>query len=254
MAIIIKHVRLAPVLFLCAGLVSSAHADTRIYALKTKEGSRIELHGDSTLHKWRAYSDNAVITTTAVVNMVAGVSDKTLMDTIVLAAIKREFVVSVPVKTIKSGTGGLASRLRKALKYKEFPEITFRMTGYAVNKSTGTDVEAGVELGTGSIVGTSATPEAVPAAWGENDYVVDIKGLLTILEETKEIRFQLFVRTGDSGISVEGEYKLCMTDYGVKPPRLLFIKTRDEILIKWALFFGTENRDRQSGEVAQFVE
>jgi len=118
--------------------------------------------------------------------------------------------VKVDVLSIKSGKKMMDRLTYKALKAKEYPTITF------VFKK-------------GEVI-------------GEDKSFVDIKlmGDLTIAGVTKQVSVVTKINKLGNTIMLEGNHKLKMTDFGIKPPKALLgtIKTGDEITIKFNLKFN----------------
>jgi len=115
--------------------------------------------------------------------------------------------VDVPVKSLSCGNGTMEEHLRKALKADANPEIRFELKSYTVGEKTaaGTDVKA---TGVMTIAGTPKT--------------VEVTGVVTPTA---------------TGLRVQGETPLRMTDFGVKPPRLMFgtLKVGDAITVHYDL-------------------
>lgn len=126
-------------------------------------------------------------------------------DTAPLARALQTVDVQVPVKSLDCGNGTMEKHLRKALKAKDDPNIEFELKSYTVGEKTaaGTPVEA---TGTMTIAGSSKT--------------VDLDGMVTPTA---------------TGLRVQGQKKLLMTDFGVKPPKLMFgtLKVHDPITVHY---------------------
>jgi polyisoprenoid-binding protein YceI len=117
--------------------------------------------------------------------------------------------VKVEVLSIKSGKKLMDKLTYKALKADKYPMITFIFKEGNVIK--------------------------------EDTKFVYIKliGDLTIAGVTKNVAVQTKINKTGKNIALEGEYKLKMTDFGIKPPRALLgtIKTGNEITIEFNLKF-----------------
>ncbi len=49
-------------------------------------------------------------------------------------------------------------------------------------------------------------------------------------------------------VLVTGEKDLLMTDYGIRPPRMLFLRTHDEVTVNWELKLGVEEKEADEEE------
>ncbi|MHB9154633.1 MAG: YceI family protein [Endomicrobiales bacterium] len=207
-----KAVVMAAALVFLAGAVSLARAaEGPGYEMVLKPGSKIELHGNSTFHPW--HSDTAEFIMKAEAGLSPGASvekdgKQALLDTIVRSPAAYSFVLTVPVRSLKSGTPGLAGKIHGTLKHKQYQNITFTMSGY----------------------------EAQAVAAQPGSYRITAKGTLEISGQKREITLDLAAETTGGRIKVTGEEELLMTDYGVKPPVFLMIKAADKVLVKWELY------------------
>lgn len=94
--------------------------------------------------------------------------------------------VVIPVAAVDCGNGTMNEHMRKALKAKENPEISFVMSGYTVN-------------------GTNAT----------------INGKLKIAGVENAIEIPATVAPEGAGVRVKASKAIDMTQWGVKPPSLM---------------------------------
>jgi polyisoprenoid-binding protein YceI len=99
--------------------------------------------------------------------------------------------VTVPAEHMDCGNGKMNDHMRNALKVTENPTITFVLTNYDVTKNA--------EGISGTINGT-----------------LDLGGV------KKPISFQATGASEGGMLHVNGTYELRMTDYGLKPPSLMF--------------------------------
>jgi polyisoprenoid-binding protein YceI len=111
--------------------------------------------------------------------------------------------VRIPVKEMKSGKGGLDKNMRKSLKAEEFPEIQFHLLNYQTLAST-------------------ITADGI---------LIKATGQLKIAGVEKTIDIDAQAIKNQEGVKIEGTKELLMTDYGIKPPTLLMIKTRDLVVV-----------------------
>jgi len=114
--------------------------------------------------------------------------------------------VTVPAERIDCGNGTMNDHMRKALKVAESPTITFALTGYDVAKEAD------------GIGGT-------------------INGTLDLGGVKKPISLQANGTSEAGVLHVTGVYPLRMTDYGLKPPSLMFgrIKVAETVKVGFDL-------------------
>ena len=99
--------------------------------------------------------------------------------------------VAGPVKTLSCGNGTKEEHLRKALKAEANPEIRFQLKSY--------------EVGAKTADGTAVRAE----------------GTLTMAGETERIELDGMVTPTPTGLRVQGQKQIDMTQWGVKPPKLM---------------------------------
>ena len=118
--------------------------------------------------------------------------------------------ISVVSESLKSYKSGMDKNTYKALRTDEYKTIDFRMLELIKIK----------ELSAGT-------------------YQVDVKGELTITGSTKIIELPFKLWLSSNKITIEGQKKLKMTDYGIEPPKALLgtIKTGNEITVKFKSIF-----------------
>jgi polyisoprenoid-binding protein YceI len=163
-------------------------------SLKT---GRLWLSGDSTLHPY--FSTATLMTMTGTANASSALADIIRKDEPI------KLTVTIPVNGLKSGESGLDKNMYAALKAKDSPLITFKLTGYKV-----------------LIDSTSQRSESVKA-----------EGLLSIAGVEKPISIDATATGSNGGLHVWGQKELLMTNFGVTPPTLLFgtIKVRNPVVI-----------------------
>ncbi len=113
--------------------------------------------------------------------------------------------VRVPVKSLSCGNGTMDKHMLHALKADENPEIRFELKSYTVGEKTaaGTEVKA--------------------------------EGVMTIAGTSKTVELTGEVTPTATGLRVQGETPLRMTEYGVKPPSLMLgtLKVADAITVHY---------------------
>ena len=109
--------------------------------------------------------------------------------------------LTVPVGEFNCPQGDMTEHLLEALRVDEFPEITFRLEGYEAS-------------GQGAVT----------------------TGTLTILDAARGVSFPLSLTPSGSGVQIEGELALDMTDYGVEPPVVMLglMRVRPRIRIQFS--------------------
>ena len=114
--------------------------------------------------------------------------------------------VTVPAEKMDCGNGKMNDHMRNALKVSDNPTITFSLTNYDVAKNAD---------------GISGT----------------INGTLDLGGVKKPISLQATGAPVGDMLHVSGVYELRMTDYGLKPPSLMFgrIKVGDMVTVKFDL-------------------
>lgn len=174
--------------------------------------SSLGLSGTSTLHSFSSTSTlTQVIAELTPENAPpAPGSSQAVLLTIAQRAPFQKFEVIVPVKGLKSGDSALDKNLYKAMKSDKAPEIHFSLIHY----------------------------EALPPAQ-DGPVAFHATGQLTIAGVQKEISLSGTAETHPEALLVVGEYKLLMSDYGIKPPKLMFgaIKVGDPVVIHFHLMF-----------------
>jgi len=109
--------------------------------------------------------------------------------------------LTVPVGDFTCPDDEMLEHLLEALRVDEFPEITFRLEGYQTS-------------GQGAVT----------------------TGALTILDATQEVTLALFLTPSGTGVQMEAEVALDMTDYGVDPPVVMLglMRVRPQIRIQFS--------------------
>lgn len=111
---------------------------------------------------------------------------------------------TMPTKTLKSEHNLMDKNTYKALKADQHQNISYTITS------------------------ASVTPA------GGNKYNVNTRGKLTIAGTTREVDIAgSGVLNTDNSITVTGSEKMKMTDFGVTPPKVMLIKTGNDITISF---------------------
>lgn len=110
--------------------------------------------------------------------------------------------LTVPVEKLECGNGQMNGHMRKALRMEEHPQIAFRLASYALNQTN--DSLAVTMAGTLTLGGTEKPIEMV--------------GLATAAPE--------------GALRVAGTYAFKMTEFGIKPPTMMFGRLKTHDLVK----------------------
>ena len=170
-------------------------------------GAALELDGDSSLHRYSAKAQGMGVDVGLDAAWVASASAAPDVEALIRGRFIRTFQLTVPVGKLSSGERGLDERMRKALKGNQYREIRFRMDSYDVAAPPASGVTLAVTLhGRLSLAGVERRIDVAAAG-------VWVKG----------------------GVRFTGSKDLLMTDYGVKPPTLVFgaIKTENLVTVKF---------------------
>lgn len=180
-------------------LVAFAAAQTA-RASEVVATGKVSLHGESSLHPYHADTERF----TAVFALDEGATGS--FSDIVQAGHVRSLAVTIPVKTLKSGDNGLDKNMWAALKEPQFPTVTLRVDRYKFD-AAGKD---------GALKGK-------------------VTASLTIAGVTKSVELDTTATPTPTGVRFAGQLDLLMSQYGIKPPELMFgvIKTADKVTIQF---------------------
>ncbi|WP_419769811.1 MAG: YceI family protein [Candidatus Marinarcus sp.] len=70
---------------------------------------------------------------------------------------------------------------------------------------------------------------------GEEKYI--ISGKLSLNGVTKEVKAMSSIDQNESSVAMKGMFYIKMSDYGIEPPTLLFLKVRDQVDLNFDLNF-----------------
>lgn len=116
--------------------------------------------------------------------------------------------MSIPATSLKSGKEAMDKNMYKALKTDQYPEIVYRLKSHTIHNGA-----------------------------------ITTKGELTIAGVTKSVETKVTQKEAGKHIKIDGEVKLKMSDFNIKPPEFLFgaFKTGDEITITFHFMFCENN-------------
>jgi|ERR1043166_309417 hypothetical protein len=183
---------------LAALLVTLNVSAQNLTKFDSKPGSKMKMDGTSSIHDWSAES-----------LVIAGsleVDSAFLADPMAAkpGKIPAKVNVTLPVRSLKSGTKALDDRMYEAMKMTRFPKIEYRLTELTLK-------------------------EAPKAATGP--FTFDSAGELAVSGVTNKVSFPVTITRGDDkGLKVHGAVPVKMTSFGIEPPGLILgIKTGDEV-------------------------
>lgn len=165
--------------------------------------SRLWFDGGSTV---RAYTCEATTLDGAVVAL-----DGAAARVAALEGAVETVTIRIDVAALECGNGTMNDHMRKALEADKHPRIEFRVTGYDV-------AETGPGAGT-----------------------IEMRGALTITGTTRDVTIQADVEErADGTLAVRGSKTIDMTEYGVRPPRLMLgtLKVHDEVEVHFDMVLG----------------
>ncbi|WP_441000073.1 YceI family protein [Fodinibius sp. SL11] len=166
------------------------------------ESSTIQIEGTSTLHDW----------TSDVEEFSSYIKfDATALEGDSISNPVESLSLTIPVKSIESGKGGMNRRTYDALKSDDFPNIMFQM-----NKG-----------------------ELVNADSALTSMELNVEGNLTIAGTSKDITLPVTgTKQEDGSFKFTGEYELNMKDYDVDPPSAMLgtIKAGEMVTVVFEVF------------------
>jgi polyisoprenoid-binding protein YceI len=178
---------------------AAEHAHQNTSGLK----SNLWLTGDSSLHPYSSTANGLLFAATFSPNS----SGTSTFDKLTSGQMQT-LEVKVPVKDMKSGKNQLDKNMQKALKAENNPAIVFHLKKYDIAAST-----------------TAA-----------QTFHIKADGSLEIAGVKKDIQLEARITKSGDDMRIEGEKLILMTDYGIKPPKILLIKTANEVIVHFDLY------------------
>lgn len=184
-------IRISCVIFL---LLQSLLVKSQVSNYTVSESSKMVVEGTSNVRDWGVDVDE--------------IEGKFIMGEATIEMI--EF--SVLTETFKGHINGMNKHIQKAIKQKEYPELTFRLN----------EVE--------SFDGKSAV----------------INGNLTVAGVTQLIKVEGQVEKVDKGFEIKGEKLLRMTDFDIEPPKAMLgtVKAADEIKVTFDIIISSVENEK----------
>lgn len=119
-----------------------------------------------------------------------------------------QLVFTVPAKTLKSGNSSMDNNTYKALKADKNPDITYTLSSATISQVNATT------------------------------FTINTKGKLTIAGTTRDTDVVGMAKlNADNSLSVSGSKKFKMTDYNITPPKVMMMKTGNDVTISYNLKF-----------------
>lgn len=188
-------------IFFLTALSSLAQTTNKNYVISDK--SSMEITGTSTIHDWEAEVNG--IQSTIDFNAEALNAETESSPVTALS-------LTIPVKKIESGKGGMNKKIYGALKEKDHPNITFTLTKADLNGNSSSSA---------------------------SEFELMAQGTLNIAGVSRDISFPVKGQLQSDGTyEFTGKYDLNMTDYKVDPPSAIFgtIKSGEEVTISFDFF------------------
>ncbi len=163
-------------------------------------GGTLKLEGTSTLHPWSSSTKEL----RGRFRLKAGATPGDPAALLRSGAVE-SFELRLPVRSLRSGEGGLDDNLYKALRAEQNADVVFQTSAYQV------------------------TPTSAGA------FKATLRGALKIAGVAREVAVDVEAQPTAHGLRVTGSKVLSMEDYDVKPPVLLFgmIKTGDAVSVRF---------------------
>lgn len=121
-------------------------------------------------------------------------------------------VLRVTVARLKTGVDGRDRDMWKALEAERFPKMQFTVENVEPSFNSVTD---------------------------KTDVLLTIRGRLQVRDVEHPLTFLGRVRIRDGHLWVRGEANLRMTEFGIVPPKKLFLTVRDQVLVGFDLTLAT---------------
>ena len=184
----------AMVLGLVATLPASASAQDASLPLMLAS-AKVSLAGTSNIHEFTAATSDVRVTRMA---LASGVSGSGLLAAVLNPGAVEAFEVAIRTASLSSPKEGIDKNMHKALKATEFKDITFKLLRLE----------------------------------GKADALKGI-GMLKIAGVEREIAIDLKTAATATALTITGDVRLLMTDYGITPPKAMLgmLKTDPKITV-----------------------
>jgi hypothetical protein len=167
----------------------------------TLTSARVSLSGTSNIHDFTASTTDARVTKLA---LAAGIGGPGLLGEVLNAGAIEGFEIAINAASLSSPKEGLDKNMHKALKVTEFKDITFRLLRI----------------------------ETTPA--------LRAVGVLKVAGVEREIAFDLKATSAATTLTITGEVRFLMTDFGITPPKAMLgmLKTDPKITVTFETVFA----------------
>jgi polyisoprenoid-binding protein YceI len=178
--------------------VTAAGAAAGAQTPLTIDSARITISGTSNIHSYTASTSTVRVTRTQVAGLLEGTDF--WADALKPGAIEA-FEIAIPAATLTSPREGLDKNMHKALEVKDHPDIVFRLL---------------------RLEPRAGAPGALRGI-----------GVLQVAGVQREVSLDITTERKESTLSVQGQVRLLMTDFGIKPPvaMLGMLKTDPKVTI-----------------------
>ena len=189
-------------------LIAAAPAHAAGVPARLGPGSTLRLTGTSTVHDYESATTATSVSITRRPGSAPAARSAGFAG-LVRASAVASVDVQVPVRSLHSPRKGLDANLYKALKADAHPTIDVHLDHYAVS-------------------GRGASGDTIP---------VTASGTIRISGVERPLSLDARLHRGDGGTWVVGTHTLRMSEFGIKPPRMMMgtLRVRDPVTIHYRL-------------------
>lgn len=175
-------------------------------AVKLGPGSVLWFEGTSTMHNFECRSKEVSFKLEKDAATPNPANAAELLGLIRSGAV-RGVAMRVPVASLHSEKSGLDKNMLKAMEATKYPDVSFRLETHDVTPAAGDTI-------------------AIKAA-----------GALTIHGQEHKVQLAARAWSGDGGVWLEGSDALLMSEYGIKPPKMMLgtVKVGDRVTVRYRL-------------------
>ncbi len=172
---------------------------------KASPQSKIWIEGKSTLHPF------TIKASTFDLQMNFKAAHKKNAAAEILKGQSAQLTVTVPIKGLKSEFEVMDENTQKAMKAQKHPDVIFSLTSYAITQ-------------------------------GGKKETISVPGTLSISGVSKPVTLQASIVISKSKITISGNQEIRMSDYGIKPPTMMFdtIKVEDRVSVHYHLILSPQ--------------
>jgi polyisoprenoid-binding protein YceI len=175
--------------------------------LEAAPGAALELEGDSTLHRYHAKARRLSAAIRIDAARVGQAARSPSVEGLVRDHAVTVFTLTIPIAELSSGERDLDANMHKALRGDKHRELHFEMAAYDVR------------------------PARAPGA----RLTVALRGRLTVAGVARETELTADGFPTPDGLRFTGSRDLLMSDFGIKPPRLMLgaLRTADRVTVRF---------------------